>query len=204
VVDVAGVASTTTEASQRPTGRPTATGTWLTALVIDAAATRVTPLLHDGLQERAMVSRVSHTTIDCVDAFEASEWWKQVLGYVDVPGDPNEPGDEECMILDAATGHALLFVEVGELSPQDGRIHLDLVPTDRRRDDEVERVQGLGATVQADRRRADGCGWVVAADPWGNRFCITRSDTERAETGEPPMGSPVHLSLHGVTRSANE
>ena len=31
-----------------------------------------------------MTSFVSHTTIDCHDAFALSEWWKPVLGYVDL------------------------------------------------------------------------------------------------------------------------
>lgn len=130
---------------------------------------------------RSMVSRVSHTTLNCVDAFELSEWWKPVLGYVDVPGDPNEPGHEECMIVDPATDHRLLFIEVDELQAAVGRIHLDLAPSDRSRDDEVDRVLDLGATLVADRRNADGTGWVVLADPAGNRFCIVRSDQERRD-----------------------
>ena len=55
-----------------------------------------------------MTSRISHTTIDCLNAFELSGWWKQVVGYTDIPGDPNEAGDEECMIVDPFTGHRLL------------------------------------------------------------------------------------------------
>lgn len=128
-----------------------------------------------------MSSRVSHTTFDCQDAFELSEWWKQVLSYVDVPDDPNTAGDEECVIVDPASGHRLLFIEVGDLRDH-GRIHLDLVPTDRRRDDEIARVVALGATQIADRRNPDGTGWMVLADPIGNRFCILRSDEERAAT----------------------
>jgi hypothetical protein len=104
-----------------------------------------------------------------------------VLGYTDVPGDPNETGDEECMILDPATGHRLLFIEVDHLT--DGsRVHLDLAPTDRRRDEEIERVLQLGATQIADRRKPDGSGWMVLADIEGNQFCILRSDAERAAT----------------------
>jgi catechol 2,3-dioxygenase-like lactoylglutathione lyase family enzyme len=129
-----------------------------------------------------MSSRVSHTTIDCRDAFQLSEWWKQVLGYTDIPDDPNQPGHEECMIVDPTSGHRLLFIEVDELKVDDGRIHLDLAPTDRRRDDEIERVLDLGAVPIADRRNPDGTGWMVLADPAGNRFCIVRSDEERAET----------------------
>ena len=51
-------------------------------------------------QAHLMTVSVSHTTIDCHNAFVLSEWWKQMLGYTDIPGDPNEPGDEECMIID--------------------------------------------------------------------------------------------------------
>ena len=65
-----------------------------------------------GTELSAMTSFVSHTTVDCHNAYELSEWWKALLGYVDVEGDPNEPGHEECMILDPDTGHAILFIEV--------------------------------------------------------------------------------------------
>jgi predicted enzyme related to lactoylglutathione lyase len=33
-------------------------------------------------------------------------------------------------------------------------------------------VLALGATHVADRRRPDGSGWFVLADPEGNEFCI--------------------------------
>jgi catechol 2,3-dioxygenase-like lactoylglutathione lyase family enzyme len=127
-----------------------------------------------------MTARVSHTTINCLDAYEASEWWKRVLDYTDVLGDPNEPGDEECMIVDPRTGHHLLFIEVADLQEAVGRVHLDLAPTDLTRDEEIDRVLSLGAREVADRRRPDGSGWVVLEDPIGNRFCIVRSDAERA------------------------
>ena len=39
-----------------------------------------------------MTARVSHTTIDCRDAYALCEWWKGVLGYVDLPDDPNLRG----------------------------------------------------------------------------------------------------------------
>lgn len=129
-----------------------------------------------------MTARVSHTTFDCRDAFALSEWWKAVLSYADVPGDPNEPGDEECTVLDPATGHRLLFIEVDELREARGRVHLDLAPTDGTRDEEVERLLGLGATVDADRRNPDGTGWVTMTDPDGNLFCVVRSDAEREAT----------------------
>lgn len=126
-----------------------------------------------------MASRVSHTTLNCSNAYELSEWWKQVLAYTDVPGDPNEPGHAECMIIDPRTEHRLLFIEVDDLQDPAGRIHFDLAPTDRTRDEEIERVIGLGAQPVADRRHPDGSGWMVLADPASNLFCIVRSDAER-------------------------
>ena len=78
-----------------------------------------------------MTSYVSHTTVDCADAYRLSEWWKQVLGYADIEGDPNLPGHEECMIRSAETGHQLLFIEVPDVKQVKNRVHLDLRPVDR-------------------------------------------------------------------------
>ncbi len=72
---------------------------------------------------------------------------------------------------------------VADLQQPEGRIHFDLAPIDRTRDEEIERVVGLGAAPVADRRNPDGTGWMVLADPAGNLFCIVRSDEERESTG---------------------
>lgn len=129
-----------------------------------------------------MTSFISHTSVDCRNAYELSEWWKPVLGYVDIADDPNEPGHEECMIQRPDGGHMLLFIEVPEAKTIKNRIHFDLRPTDRTRDEEVARLIEAGATQVDDQReiRNDGTGWVVLADPEGNEFCILRSEAERA------------------------
>lgn len=54
------------------------------------------------------------------------------------------------------------------------------MPLERRRDEEVDRLVGLGGQVVDDQRRSVGTGWMVLADPEGNEFCIERSDAERA------------------------
>ena len=125
-----------------------------------------------------MTSFVSHTTVDCANAYELSEWWKQLLGYVDLDGDPNLPGHEECLIQRPDGGHQLLFIEVPDVKQGKNRIHLDLRPTEGTRDAELARLTELGASVVADRRNADGTGWVVLADPEGNEFCILRSEAD--------------------------
>jgi predicted enzyme related to lactoylglutathione lyase len=72
---------------------------------------------------------------------------------------------------------------VPEPKTDKNRVHLDLVPADGTRDEEVERLLGIGATLVADHRRPDGTGWVVLADPEGNELCIERSAAERQDSG---------------------
>ena len=125
-----------------------------------------------------MTCRISHTSVDSRDAFAQSVWWAEVLRMTEDPDDPNEPGDEECMILSEDRHIRLLFIEVPEGKSVKNRIHFDLRPTDRSRDEKVERVLALGAIQLADRRNPDGTGWVVLADPEGNEFCILRGESE--------------------------
>jgi hypothetical protein len=121
-----------------------------------------------------MTSFVSHTSVDCADAYALSRWWQAVLDYVEDPDDPNEPGHEECMIFSRDGRHRLLFIEVPESKQVKNRIHFDLRPVDGSRDAELARLIGLGAVTVDDRRNPDGTGWVVLADPDGNEFCILR------------------------------
>lgn len=132
-----------------------------------------------------MTCYISHTTVDCADAYQLSEWWKQLLGYVDLPDDPNEPGHEECMIQRPDGGHRLLFIEVPDAKQGKNRLHLDVRPQERTRDEEVAWALGIGATQVADHRGiyGPGSGWVVLADPEGNEFCILRSDAELEARG---------------------
>ncbi|HWU20658.1 MAG TPA: VOC family protein [Nocardioides sp.] len=130
-----------------------------------------------------MASFISHTTVDCRNAYELSQWWKPVLGYVDVPDDPNLPGHVECMIVDPeGAGPRVLFIEVPEPKSVKNRVHFDLRPRERGRDEEVAWVIEHGATQVEDHRGkyGPGTGWVVLADPEGNEFCILRSGDEVA------------------------
>jgi hypothetical protein len=129
-----------------------------------------------------MTSYVSHTTVDCTNAYELSVWWAQVLGYAEDPDDPNEPGHEECMIISPDGGHRILFIEVPDRKQVKNRIHFDLRPREGTRDEELARLLALGATQLDDRRNPDGTGWVVLSDPEGNEFCLLRSEAELART----------------------
>ncbi|MFD1717209.1 VOC family protein [Georgenia deserti] len=127
-----------------------------------------------------MTSFVSHTSVDCRNAYELSEWWKRLLGYTDIADDPNEPGDDMCMIRDPETDHRILFIEVPEGKTGKNRLHFDLRPRSGTRDTEIDRVRTLGAVEVGDFRghHGPGSGWVVFADPEGNEFCVLRSVAE--------------------------
>ncbi len=127
-----------------------------------------------------MSSYISHTTVDCADAYTLSKWWEPVLDYHEDPDDPNLAGHEECMIYSPDGAHKVLFIEVPDAKQAKNRIHFDLRPRQGTRDDELARLVAHGATEVADLRKPDGGGWVVLADPEGNEFCILRGDAELA------------------------
>jgi Glyoxalase-like domain len=129
-----------------------------------------------------MTCFVSHTSVDCTNAYALSRWWQAVLDYTEDADDPNEPGHEECLIRSRDGHHRLLFIEVPEVKRAKNRVHFDLRPREGSRDDELARLLALGASVLDDRRNADGSGWVVLADPEGNEFDILRSEAEVAAT----------------------
>ncbi|MEU0672807.1 VOC family protein [Streptomyces sp. NPDC006172] len=124
-----------------------------------------------------MTSRIRHVTIDCSDAYTLGSFWSEALGQP--LHDDDKPGDPEALI----EGAGLLFVTVPEKKTAKNRVHLDLQPQDRTRDEEVDRLLDLGATLVADHRRPDGTGWALLADPEGNEFCVERSAAEREAAG---------------------
>jgi hypothetical protein len=126
-----------------------------------------------------MTARPHNITFDCADPYVLAGFWSQVTGYQEDPDNGNEPGDPEGFLAAPDGRHNLLFIAVPEPKTVKNRVHLDLMPTDRTRDEEVARLLALGATLVADRRQPDGTGWVVLADPEGNEFCVERSAAER-------------------------
>jgi predicted enzyme related to lactoylglutathione lyase len=127
-----------------------------------------------------MSSSIRWISYDCADPYPLSRFYAEVTGW---PPDPDDkPGADEAAVLPPGPGlPGLLFLQVPEGKSVKNRLHLDLQPTDRTRDEEVERVVALGATFQADFRGDNGTGWIVLTDPEGNEFCINTSPAERGE-----------------------
>jgi Glyoxalase-like domain len=133
-----------------------------------------------------LTARLRTITVDCARWEPLVEFWSQALDFVEDPDNPNNPGDPEGLLVSTRQDIALLFIPVPEAKSVKNRVHFDITPTDRTRDEEVERLLGLGATQVADHRRDDGTGWVTLADPEGNEFDVERSDAERAASASAP------------------
>ncbi|GAA3144038.1 VOC family protein [Planomonospora alba] len=118
---------------------------------------------------------VNYVTFDCAAPYELATFWRDATGMELHP----ETGKDDDEVLLVGTPN-LLFIKVPEGKTVKNRVHLDVTGSeDSTRDQEVERLLGLGATIQADRRNPDGTGWVTMLDPEGNEFCVCRSEAER-------------------------
>jgi hypothetical protein len=105
--------------------------------------------------------------IDCNDPRRVAEFWGAVLGW-----DVQQQADAFWMSESGAPFPDLLlvFVPVPETKAVKNRIHLDVSPVGCDRDEEVARLEGLGA-VRVDVGQGDQK-WVVLADPEANEFCV--------------------------------
>ena len=116
-----------------------------------------------------MACRFTELVVDAADPHRIAGFWAEVLGY-----EITEKGDDWAYIEGGAEGApGIVFGTVPEPKTVKNRVHIDVNPTDRDRDAEVERIIALGA------RRIDiGQGeqtWVVLADPEGNEFCVLQT-----------------------------
>ncbi|WP_144125762.1 VOC family protein [Catellatospora sichuanensis] len=87
------------------------------------------------------------------------------LAAVRHPDDPVQP------VSGTGLGRRLLFQRVPEPKQAKNRLHLDLHAGPERRDGEVKRLEGIGATILREVQEP-GTHHVVMADPEGNEFCV--------------------------------
>jgi catechol 2,3-dioxygenase-like lactoylglutathione lyase family enzyme len=121
---------------------------------------------------------VRHITVDARDALTLARFWAEVTGFH--LADDSEPDD--ALLESPGDGiPGILFIAVPDDKVAKNRVHLDIEPQTGTRDEFVERMLGLGATVHEDHRTPEGMGWVTMRDPEGNEFCVERSAGERAE-----------------------
>ena len=132
--------------------------------------------------------------VDCARPHELADWWAEALGW------EVEPQDEAFIRRMVAEGHAseehtvhhrgalrwrsatalrspepgrprVLFQAVPEPKTVKNRLHLDVHVGADRREAEVARLVGMGAT-ELWRESQGPYSWVTLADPEGNEFCV--------------------------------
>jgi catechol 2,3-dioxygenase-like lactoylglutathione lyase family enzyme len=131
-----------------------------------------------------MACRLSELVVDCRDPEALAAWWAEVLGYRVLS---REDGEVEIGPASGFGGPAptLVFGRVADPSPDKPRLHIDVTPTDRDQDAELERLLALGATP-ADVGQTGREDWHVLADPEGNPFCLLRRRLDPLRDPERP------------------
>jgi catechol 2,3-dioxygenase-like lactoylglutathione lyase family enzyme len=119
-----------------------------------------------------MACRFSELVVDCQDPERLARFWSEVLGYRELS---REDGEIEIGPEAGFGGLAptLVFGRVEDPTPGKLRMHIDVSPTDRDQDAELQRLLDLGA-VPADVGQTGEENWHVLADPEGNVFCLLR------------------------------
>ena len=129
--------------------------------------------------------RIDAIVFDCGDAAPLARFWAAALGWSIAAYDEVElerlaakgvydPEDDPSVMLEPPEDSdlpAIFFTEVPESKVVKNRVHLDLAADDDV-EDEVVRLEGLGATVR-NWTEEDGNLWCVMLDPEGNEFCVT-------------------------------
>ena len=118
-----------------------------------------------------MAAVLSEICLDVNDLDTMAEFWSAVL---DVPADRGQDPGDAYAELAVAPGLVLLLLEVPEPKTVKNRLHLDLSPRACDQQQEVARLEALGAR-RADVGQAADVSWVVLADPEGNEFCVLRT-----------------------------
>ena len=119
-----------------------------------------------------MACRFTELVVDCRDPESLAAFWAAGLDYrvLSREEDEVEIGPEAGFGGPAPT---LVFGRVAEPKTGKLRLHIDLSPTDRDQDDELQRLLDLGAR-RADVGQTGEESWHVLQDPEGNEFCLLR------------------------------
>jgi catechol 2,3-dioxygenase-like lactoylglutathione lyase family enzyme len=121
-----------------------------------------------------MACRITELVLDVHDPDLLARFWCEVLGYVEL----DRTGDGDVEIGPAGIGFGgpqptIVLSRTDEPKTAKLRLHIDVNPTDRDQDAELERLLAAGARPAEVGQTGDES-WYVLADPEGNEFCLLR------------------------------
>ena len=120
-----------------------------------------------------MACRISELVLKCRDPEVLSRFWCEVLDFTELDR------EEEVLIeigpREGFGGPQPTIILIRNDEPKNGhaRLHIDVNPTDRDQDAELERLLAAGAEL-VDIGQPPEASWHVLADPEGNEFCLLK------------------------------
>ncbi|MFI7066396.1 VOC family protein [Kribbella sp. NPDC050124] len=120
-----------------------------------------------------MACRIGELVLGCRDPEVLAQFWCEVLDFVVLD---REEGMVEIGPREGFGGPQPTVILSYRDEPEPGktRLHIDVNPTDRDQDAELERLLALGARP-ADIGQTGEEHWHVLQDPEGNEFCLLRA-----------------------------
>ncbi|MGW6458316.1 VOC family protein [Streptomyces sp. NPDC055078] len=121
-----------------------------------------------------MACRISELVLKCHDPEVLARFWCEVLDFVEL--DREAEGCIEIGPREGFGGPQPTIFLIRDDEPRNGpaRLHIDVSPTDRDQDAELERLLAAGAE-RVDIGQPVEASWHVLADPEGNEFCLLKS-----------------------------
>jgi hypothetical protein len=122
-----------------------------------------------------MACRLSELVLKCRDLEVQARFWCEVLDFIEL-----DRADEDGYIeIGPRAGFGgpqptIFLIRNDEPKTEYARLHIDVNPTDRDQDAELERLLAAGASLVDIGQPADAS-WHVLADPEGNEFCLLRT-----------------------------
>jgi hypothetical protein len=121
-----------------------------------------------------MACRLSQLVLKSRDLNVLARFWCEVLDFVEL-------GREEGVYIEIGPREGfggpqptLFLIRNDEPKTEHARLHIDVNPTDRDQDAELERLLAAGAT-RVDIGQPAEASWHVLADPEGNEFCLLKT-----------------------------
>ena len=121
-----------------------------------------------------MACRIGELVLKCQDPEVLARFWCEVLGFAEIDREA-----DVCIEIGPREGFGgpqpTIFL-IRNDDPRHGhaRLHIDVNPTDRDQDAELERLLAAGARPVNIGQPAEAS-WHVLADPEGNEFCLLKS-----------------------------
>ncbi|MFG1811466.1 VOC family protein [Streptomyces sp. NPDC049040] len=120
-----------------------------------------------------MACRIGEIVLKCHDPEALARFWCEVLDFVVL-----DRAEEGCVEIGPREGFGgpqptLFLIRDDGQKKEPARLHIDVNPTDRDQDAELERLLAAGAKP-VDIGQPAEASWHVLADPEGNEFCLLK------------------------------